>query len=112
MPAVPSNSGEMTQGLSMTSSHRNDVPRSSGVAEKSRKAYEGLAASAIGLELGVSVIIGLLFGRWLDQRFGTEPWLMILFVAFGFAAGIRAVVRGVRRADAAARRDEGEVKRG
>jgi ATP synthase protein I len=94
----------------MTSKHRTGV--TDGVAKKSRQAYEGLAASAIGLELGVSVIIGLLFGRWLDDRFGTSPWLMIVFVAFGFAAGIRAVVRGVRRADAAATRDDDEVKRG
>jgi F0F1-type ATP synthase assembly protein I len=116
MPSAPSHSGEMPQGFRMTDRHRSRVTRSDGVARTSRRAYEDLAASAIGLELGVAVIIGLFFGRWLDGELGTSPWLMIVFVAIGFAAGILAVVRGVRRADAAAARDDrdptDEVPRG
>ena len=100
MPALSTHRGEMTQGLTMENKHRTRV--TDPAARRSKKAYESFAASAIGLEMGVSVIVGLLFGHWLDTELGTAPWLMIVFVALGFAAGVRAVMRGVKRADAAA----------
>jgi ATP synthase protein I len=65
-------------------------------------------ASSVGLEMAIAVIIGLLFGTWLDGRIGTSPWMMILFLCFGFAAGLKGVLRYVRQADADARRAEAE----
>lgn len=52
-----------------------------------------LRFSTVGLELGFSVIIGLLVGQWLDKKFGTEPWLLILFLIFGLVAGFRSLFR-------------------
>ena len=52
-----------------------------------------LRFSSIGLELGGSVIVGLLGGQWLDTRFGTTPWLMIVGLGFGMAAGFRSIFR-------------------
>ncbi len=115
MQAVTSHSVEMPQGSIMDNEHRTPVTGKASVdpvAKKSKQAYESLAASALGLELGVSVIVGLLFGYWLDKRFDTAPWLMIVGVAFGFAAGIRAIVRGVKKADRVQRREEEEARRG
>ena len=37
-------------------------------ARKTRAAYETLSFSAVGLEMGLAVVIGLLFGRWLDGK--------------------------------------------
>lgn len=54
---------------------------------------------AVGLELGISVFLGFLVGRWLDEQAGTDPYLMVLFVVLGAAAGIRSLVRLVRRTD-------------
>ena len=63
-----------------------------------------LRFSSLGLELGGSVIVGLLVGQWLDGkmpqwtggRVRTEPWLMLLFLGFGMAAGFRSVLRLLR----------------
>ena len=72
------------------------------VARKTKGFYTTLSASSVGLGLGISVILGALIGHWLDGEAGTEPWLMILFLCFGFAVGIRGVLRAVKRADRAA----------
>ena len=52
-----------------------------------------LRFSTVGLELGFAVIIGLVVGQYLDKWLGTEPWLLLLFVIFGMAAGFRSVFR-------------------
>ena len=41
----------------------------------------------IGLELAITILIFLLLGRYLDNRWDTTPWLMIAGAALGFAAG-------------------------
>ena len=68
--------------------------------------YAALSASSVGLELGVSVLLGLLGGMWLDTQAGTEPWLMLLGLAMGFFAGFRGVLRAVERSDKAAKAEE------
>ena len=64
---------------------------------KSKALYELLKLSTLGLEMGIAVIIGLLVGVWLDKKFGTNPWLTLLFLAFGFAAAGKAVARALRK---------------
>jgi F0F1-type ATP synthase assembly protein I len=88
-------------------------------ARRSRRMYEGLSASAAGLELGLSVAIGALFGGWLDGKLGTAPWLMIVFLILGAIAGFRGLLRAVARAERADRaerirnrRSEGAARRG
>jgi len=49
--------------------------------------------SAIGLEMAISVVIGMAFGWWLDRMFNTKPWLSLIFMLFGFAAGFRGLFR-------------------
>jgi ATP synthase protein I len=52
--------------------------------------------ATIGLEMGFSVVIGLLMGIYLDRYLGTEPWLTIVFLLFGIAAAFRAMIRVVK----------------
>lgn len=78
------------------------LSRVSGAARSGRQFYHVLSASSVGLELGLSVVLGVLIGRWLDGRFGTEPWLMLVFLVLGLVAGFRGVLRAVRRAERAA----------
>ena len=54
--------------------------------------------STIGLELGLSIVLGYLGGRWLDGKLGTEPWLQWIGLALGLAAGALSLYRVVRRA--------------
>lgn len=48
---------------------------------------------ALGFEMSLSVVIGLVIGYFLDKWLGTSPWLTILWVGFGFAAGVRSLYR-------------------
>ena len=68
-------------------------------ARSSKKMIQTVSLSSVGLEFGLSVVIGALFGRWLDGEAGTDPWLMIAFICLGFAAGVRALVRAMNQAD-------------
>ncbi len=63
---------------------------------KGRKFYHLLKFSSLGLEMGAAVVIGLLMGIFLDRKFGTDPWLTLLFTIFGFVASARALIRAVR----------------
>ena len=105
MQAESTHRGEMSQDSKGPSPHRNGV-FADPVAHRSRSAYNTLSASSIGLELGLSVAIGLLVGWWLDQHLGTQPWLMLLWLVFGLVAGFRGVVRAIKCADNAATREE------
>jgi ATP synthase protein I len=63
---------------------------------KPKRFYEFLKFSTMGLEMGAAVVIGLLAGIFLDRKFGTYPWLTLLFLCFGFAAAVKALMRAVR----------------
>jgi len=55
--------------------------------------------SALGFEMSLSVIMGLGIGYYLDKWLGTAPWLMILWLGFGFAAGVRSLYRAAKRSE-------------
>ena len=50
-------------------------------------------AFRISIELVSALGIGFGIGWLLDQLFGSQPWLMLIFVLFGGAAGILNVYR-------------------
>jgi ATP synthase protein I len=62
--------------------------------------------SALGLEMALSVVIGLGIGYYLDRWLGTAPWLMILWIAFGFAAGVRSLYRAAVQSGKDLEKDE------
>ena len=49
--------------------------------------------STIGLTMALSVGIGAVLGNWLDKKFGTAPWLLLVFLGFGIAAAFRNLHR-------------------
>jgi F0F1-type ATP synthase assembly protein I len=51
---------------------------------------------SVPLMLGAGPLVGYFFGRWLDRRLGTWPWLQFVFLALGFAAAVRYIVRLLR----------------
>lgn len=50
------------------------------------KAY--LTAASLGLEIAVAVFLGAGVGYWLDLRCQTGPWLMVVGLVIGAAAGM------------------------
>jgi ATP synthase protein I len=63
--------------------------------------------SSMGLELGLSVVVGFLIGSWLDEWLETEPWFFLVFGIAGIIAGYRSIFRLVKRVqnDAETERD-------
>jgi ATP synthase protein I len=65
----------------------------------------GLLSSIPGF-LVVPPVVGALAGLWLDKRFHTAPWLLLLFVFLGFGAAVRLIVRTIRRVNEIQERDK------
>jgi len=49
-------------------------------------------------ELIAGVGVGGFIGWALDRQLGTRPWLLVLFVTLGFAAGLTNVIRAAQKA--------------
>lgn len=47
-------------------------------------------------EFVAAIVVGALLGIGLDAVFGTSPWIAIVMVLLGFAAGVLNVVRAAR----------------
>jgi len=62
--------------------------------------------SALGFEMALSVVIGFGIGYYLDKWLGTAPWMMILWIGFGFAAGVRSLYRAAMRSGKDLEKDE------
>ena len=67
-------------------------------------------ASTIGLAFPIAILIGYLFGRFLDRSLGIAPWGTYVFTAIGVAAGfLNAIRMGLRlgkEEDDATKRDD------
>ncbi len=73
--------------------------------------WKGLTRySTVGLEFGLSILVGLFGGRWLDAKLGTGNWLTFLGFGFGVAAGFRAIYRAAQAASREAEREEAEER--
>ena len=70
-------------------------PEAKQAEEDARGKAMGLGFG-IALQLVVGVAAGALIGILLDRWLGTAPWLMIVFLALGFAAGLLNVIRAAR----------------
>lgn len=53
-----------------------------------KKFFQAMAlASSIGINFAVSTLLGYYGGSWLDGKLGTAPWLMVVGIMAGVAAG-------------------------
>jgi ATP synthase protein I len=55
--------------------------------------------SSIGMALVVATVIGLGGGYYLDRWLGTMPWLTLVGLGLGIAAGFVNLFRSVKRAE-------------
>lgn len=62
----------------------------------------GAMALRFGAEFGVSVAVGIGIGLLIDYYAGSKPWGLLIMMMFGFAAGIRSVMRAYRELNAEA----------
>jgi F0F1-type ATP synthase assembly protein I len=46
-----------------------------------------------GSELVVSVLLGVFLGQWVDRKFETQPWFLILGIFVGIFVGLYQLIR-------------------
>lgn len=51
----------------------------------------------VGIVLVAAIVLGYLFGSYLDRKLGTAPWLTLAGVLLGTAAGFVQLFRSVAR---------------
>jgi F0F1-type ATP synthase assembly protein I len=52
---------------------------------------------AYGLEIAVGAGLGYFAGQWIDRRYRTEPWGMVVCVMLGLAAGMYLLIKDAIR---------------
>ena len=53
--------------------------------------------SSLGLQVALSIFIGLGAGVYLDRKFDTAPWLTLVFLLMGIIAGFRNIALAIRK---------------
>lgn len=46
---------------------------------------------SIGIEIVIATLVGYAGGHWLDGQFGTSPYLTLIGLLFGIAAGFKGL---------------------
>lgn len=64
----------------------------------------------VGLGFAASILLFFFLGRWLDERLGTEPWLLVAGVFVGLAAGFWSMYRRLVVEPAQKKKQEDERK--
>jgi F0F1-type ATP synthase assembly protein I len=49
-------------------------------------------AFEVAFEAGLAVILGVVIGHWIDGKLGTEPIFLFVFLALGFATGLKRLL--------------------
>jgi ATP synthase protein I len=52
--------------------------------------------SSIPFILALAPIVGFLVGKYLDQKFRTQPWLSLVLLGLGFVAGVRETIKIIK----------------
>ncbi|QUH19098.1 AtpZ/AtpI family protein [Alkaliphilus sp. B6464] len=66
--------------------------------KKKGSVFENLALiSQIGISMVVSIMISLYIGKWLDDRLGTGPVFLFIFIIIGIASAFMNVFKLIER---------------
>jgi len=53
--------------------------------------------SSLGLSIALAIFIGLAIGVYLDRKFDSSPWLTLIFLGLGIAAGFRNIGLAIKK---------------
>jgi ATP synthase protein I len=65
--------------------------------EQRKQLRQAQRVASVGLEMAIAVVLGTLGGSRLDEWLGTRPWLALIGMFLGVAAGFRGVLRVARQ---------------
>ena len=67
--------------------------------KKGRTDYRQLGLlGTIPFLIAVSPVIGYFIGKWIDEKLGTDPIFMVVFIGLGVAAAIKETVKIIKEA--------------
>jgi F0F1-type ATP synthase assembly protein I len=49
----------------------------------------------LGVQFAAAILLGVFGGQWVDRRFGSDPWGVLLGAFAGFGAGFYGIYRAV-----------------
>ena len=58
-----------------------------------------LAYSTIGIQLAAILLLFLFGGHWLDERYGSSPWFVLLGTLIGMGAGFYNLMKSLSELD-------------
>ena len=58
----------------------------------------GAEFAGIGVQFGLTILVFVFAGVWLDRRFGTSPWLLLICVFAGAGGAFYSMYRRVTAA--------------
>lgn len=89
-----SDTGDLAARIARARADRND---GADIEAGNRNAAAGVGRGfRLASEFVAAILVGALLGIGLDAIFGTSPWIAIVMVLLGFAAGVLNVVRASR----------------
>ncbi len=94
--AIRQRSAEIGKKIDAVQAKKAEARRNGGRSQQSAFGQ----AFKYAAELVIGVVAGALLGGFLDGQFGTDPWLLVVFLILGFAAGMLNVIRGAQKAQA------------
>lgn len=94
MKKVPEDIKELELRIQQLKEKENRVR---GNKEESPFMHASKTGLRIGTELLSGVLVGAAVGYFLDQTLETKPWMLIVFLFLGGAAGILNVYRFVKK---------------
>jgi len=68
-------------------------PETDRESTRATRFFSAAQYASLGLEMAVAILLGWWLGTKGDARFGTAPWLMLVGLLFGVAAGFRGLIR-------------------
>lgn len=67
--------------------------------DKDKSVYKQLFnASTVGMALVSGILVGGVMGYFLDKWLDTSPWLLFVFLIFGFIAGVKNALHYLKKA--------------
>jgi ATP synthase protein I len=76
-------------------------------SQDKRELFDALMTyGTLGIEMGLSLAVGIGVGYYLDRHLGTSPILLIVFMMFGLAAGMKRLYSLWKKAERENERDD------
>ena len=95
------NTHDIIMGTSLIDSIRFDslihtMPDKKPDNNKFKLARQMGIAVTIPMTLLAGPLVGWFAGSWLDGKFGTKPWFLVILLALGTIAGVRQTIKMIK----------------